>query len=216
MAGGVLLPIPEGQRNGAPQLVLFSDPSELLQSLRFLGHEVLVVVDDYLLYLIGDSVDGAVVGGSLLGPLVNVPALLLVGLLQGMNESSVGQHAAETRTRVEGDDVWRLVGSQPGRYDIAHLIRIYCLALQGVFRVLLLEPIDLYLGYRPLLDGSLFGPGEELDNVTITTQSYAATRGTEKRRTGEPHAAEPEENFAAYRTWHLSVTRSPCSSAAFH
>src|SRR5918994_1001854 len=131
MAGGVLLPIPEGQRNGAPQLVLFSDPSELLQSLRLLRHEILVVEDDYLLYLIGDSVDGPVVGS-----------------LQGMNDSSVGQHAAETRTRVEGEDVWRLVGSQPRLYDLAHRIRIYCLALQGVFRVLLLEPVDLYLRYR--------------------------------------------------------------------
>src|SRR5919107_695382 len=156
-----------------------------------LGHEVLVVEDDYLLDLVRDAVDGAVVGGSLLGPLVDVPALLLVGFLQGINESSVGQHAAETWTRVEGEDIRRLVGSQPGRYDIAHLIRIYCLALQGVFRVLLPEPIDLYLSYRPVLDGSLFGPGKKLDNVPITTQYSAASCGTKHRYTGESHAAQP-------------------------
>ena len=56
--------------------------------------------------------------------------------------------------------------------------------------MLLLEPVDLYLRYRSLLDGSLFGPGKELDNVPVTTQSSAATRGTEKRHTGESHAAE--------------------------
>ena len=48
-----------------------------------LGHEVLVVVDDYLLDLVRDAVDGTVIGGLLLRLLVDIPAMLLVGVLQG-------------------------------------------------------------------------------------------------------------------------------------
>jgi hypothetical protein len=81
--------------------------------------------------------------------------------------------------------------------------------------VVLLEPIDLYFGYRSLLGGSLFGPGKEPDNVLITTQASAAACGTEKRHAGEPHAAQPEKIFAAYCPWHLSFTCSPCSREAF-
>jgi hypothetical protein len=40
--------------------------------------------------------------------------------------------------------------------------------------VLLLEPIDLYLCYRSLLSGRLFGPGKEPDNFLITTQQVPA------------------------------------------
>src|SRR5829696_2185644 len=215
VAGGVLLPIPEGQRNGAPQLVLFSNPSELSDSLWHPVHQVLVVEDDYLLDLVRDPVDGAIVGGSLLGPLVDAPALLLVGLLQRIKEADVGQHAAEARTGVVGEDIRRLVGSQPRLYDLADLIEFYCLELQDVFRVLLLEPINQYLRYRPLLGGRLFGPGKELDNVPITTQAPTAARGTYKRCAGESQAAEPEETFTTYRPWHLSFTRSPCPRGAF-
>ncbi len=51
-------------------------------------------------------------------------------------------------------------------------------------------------------------------DLLITIQAYAAARGTQKRRTSEPHAAESEEIFAAYRPWHLPFTRSPCSREA--
>ena len=81
--------------------------------------------------------------------------------------------------------------------------------------MLLLEPIDLYLRYRPLLGGRLFGPGKEPHDLLITTQAPAAARGTYKRRAGESRTAEPEEIFAAYRPRHLPFTRSPCSREAF-
>ncbi len=45
-------------------------------------------------------------------------------------------------------------------------------------------------------------------DLLITIQAYAAARGTQKRRTSEPHAAESEEIFAAYRPWHLPFTCS--------
>src|SRR5919112_3455568 len=117
--------------------------------------------------------------GTLLGPLVDSPAPLLVGVLQRKQQPCFGQHTAETRPRVVSEDIWRLVGSQLRVYDFADLVRLYCLALQGVLRVLLLEPIDLYLCYRSLLSGRLFGPGKEPDNFLITThQVPAATRST--------------------------------------
>ncbi len=76
--------------------------------------------------------------------------------------------------------------------------------------MLLLEPIDLYLRYRPLLSGRLFGPGKELDDLLFATQDPTAARGTQESRTGEPRAAEPEEIVAGYRPRHLPFTRPPC------
>src|SRR5215208_2362976 len=176
---GHLFQIAKGKRDDPLPLQLVGDLTKLVYGLGHLGHEVLVVEDDYLLDLVRDPVYGAIVGGALLCPLVDAPAPLLVGVLQRKQQPSFGQHATETRPRVVSEDVWRVVGSQPRLYDIAHLIRIYCLALQDVLWVLLLEPIDLYLCYRSLLSGRLFGPGKEPDNFLITTQQVpAATRST--------------------------------------
>src|SRR5215217_5928106 len=189
--------VAERKRDDVLPFEVVGDLPQFLHGLRRLGHEALVVVDDYLLDLYRNPVDRAVVGGPLLGPVVDVPALLFVGILKRAQESRVGQDAAETRACIVGENVGWIVGLQPGLYDIALTLRRHRLALQRVLRVLLLEPVDLYLYERLLLGGRLRGTGEELDDLAPTLLAPATARDTQKRRTREPRAAEPQELPAA-------------------
>ena len=205
VAGGLSLLVAECQRDDSSPLELVGDVSEGVHALRFSGHKILVAIDDYLLEQIGNPVDGAVVGGALLGPVVDVPAILFVGLLQGIEEPSVGQHATEAGAGIVGEYVGRIVGSQPVLYDRTLILRRHRLALHVYIRVLLLEPCDDLLR-RPLKSGRLPGCLEKPDGLTPTP---SATGGAQEHRAGEPHTDEPEEIFAVYRPRHLLLTCSP-------
>ena len=69
----------------------------------------------------------------------------------------VGKHPPEARPRTVGEHVGGLVALQPGLEGRAQVVARYGLALQGVLRVLLVEPVDLYLYKRLLLRGRLRG-----------------------------------------------------------
>ena len=139
---GPLFRIPEAERDLPLPFEIIGHRSEIVDGLWFLGHEVRVVVDDQLFDLIRNPVGGPAVGGPLLRPVVDIPAVLFVGFLQRVQEPRFCQHAAEARTRVVAEVVGGLFGTQPGLYDLADIVRWYRLALHGVFRVLFLEPID--------------------------------------------------------------------------
>src|SRR5215204_1304348 len=183
MAGGPPLRIAEGERDLPLPFEIVGDLPELIHALWRLGHEILVVEDDYLLQQIGDPVDGAVVGDLLPGPVVDLPAVLFIGLLQGTKESRVLQYAGETRSGTVVENIGGLTGLQPGLYDREQIIRRYRLALQSVFRVLFFEPVDLYFYCRSLQGGRLRGLGKGLDEKETNMEKTAARRA-KKGRTG--------------------------------
>src|SRR5215211_4791423 len=140
--GGPLLRIPKPERNLPLPFEFVGHRPEIVDGLWLLGHEILVVVDDQFFDLVRNAVSGPTVGGPLLGPVVDLPAVLLVGLLQRIKEPRFCQHAAETGAGVVAEVVGWLFGTQSGLYDLADIVWWYRLAFHGVFRVLVLEPVD--------------------------------------------------------------------------
>jgi hypothetical protein len=81
VTAGPLLLVAERDRDDVLPLEVVGDRPQIVHGLWHLGDEALVVVDDYLLDLLGNPKDGTVVGGALLGPVVDLPAVVLVRLL---------------------------------------------------------------------------------------------------------------------------------------
>src|SRR5215210_8721558 len=100
-----------------------------------------------------------------------------------MQEPCFGQHPPEAWSCVVGEDVRGILRLQRGLHLLigvanrAGLICEYHSTLHGVFRVLVLEPINLYLYCRALLHTRLFGDGLELDDL-VATQTPTTVRGT--------------------------------------
>src|SRR5215217_3401735 len=166
---------------------------------------VLVVVDDQLVEPIRDPVEGAVVGYSLLRPVIDVPTIPFIGAPQRMQEPRLGQDAAEARACVVGEDVGRSLGPQPGLYDPAYILGSHRLALHVDAGVLFLEPPDDVI-HGPLEGGSLRGGVEEPDDLAPASTT---ARRAKEHRAGQPCAAEPEKIFAAHRPRHLLLPAVP-------
>jgi hypothetical protein len=82
VASGPLFLVPEAEGYLSAPLDLVGDGSKLFQGLRLFRNEVLVVVDDDLLDLDRNAVDGPSVGGPLTRPVEDRPSVVLVGVFQ--------------------------------------------------------------------------------------------------------------------------------------